>query len=63
MKLKVSKSKDKITFSKGKGTLTIKLGEMFKEDKSKQSSLKEWFKKSVEIDSQNTLIPFKFTVS
>ena len=53
-KLKLNKSKDKITFSKGKGELTIKLGEMFKEDKSKQSSLKEWFKESVEIDSQNT---------
>ena len=54
MKILLKKDKDKITFLKGKGELTIKLGKMFKEDKSKQSSLKEWFKKSVEIDSQNT---------
>ena len=46
MKIQLIKDKDKITFQKGKGELTIKLGEMFKEDKSKQSSLKEWFKKS-----------------
>ena len=42
--MELKKTKDKITFSKGKGSLTIKLGEMFKEDKSKQSSLKEFFK-------------------
>tara|TARA_Y100000593_G_C4053240_1_gene210739 strand:- start:67 stop:216 length:150 start_codon:yes stop_codon:yes gene_type:complete len=45
LKLKLNKSDKQIKFSKGKGELTIKLGEMFKEDKSKQSSLKEFFNK------------------
>ena len=45
VKLEILKHKGKIKFSKGKGELTIKLGEMFKEDKSKQSSLKEFFNK------------------
>ena len=46
LKLKINKSEGQIKFSKGKGNLTIPLGEMFKEDKSKQSSLKEFFKKT-----------------
>tara|TARA_Y100000310_G_scaffold190368_1_gene190318 strand:+ start:4229 stop:4390 length:162 start_codon:yes stop_codon:yes gene_type:complete len=46
MVIKAIKNKDdKITFSKGKGSFTIKLGEMFKTDKSKQSSLKDYLKK------------------
>ena len=54
MKINSKLKNGEISFSKGKGTFTIKIGEVVKPDKSKQSSLKEWFKKSVEIDSQNT---------
>ena len=55
MKINSKLKNGKISFSKGKGTFTIKIGEVFKSDKSKQSSLKEWFEKLNNI--------FLFTIS
>ena len=55
MKINSELKNGKISFSKGKGAFTIKIGEVFKSDKSKQSSLKEWFEKLNNI--------FLFTIS
>ena len=46
MKLKIIKSKSKVTFSKGKGFFTILLNGPAKEPKKrKQTTLKDWLKK------------------
>ena len=45
MKINSKLKNGEISFSKGKGTFTIKIGEVVKPDKSKQSSLKKWFEK------------------
>ena len=46
MKLTIDKSKDTITFSKGKGSLTLLLNGTAKKPKEKaQTTLKDWLKK------------------
>jgi hypothetical protein len=45
MKIQLIKDKDKITFQKGKGELTIPLFKCFRTTNNKQISYKEWFKK------------------